>query len=94
MSKYKLVIFDMDGTLADTSPGILNSVRYVQRQMNLPEITLEEMYSHVGPPMEESYNRNFGLTGSELKKRLSFIKNTRLITAIKKYVGMTAFQSY
>ncbi len=74
MNKYKLVIFDMDGTLADTSLGILNSIRYVQKKMNLPEITLEQMYSHVGPPMEESYNRNFGLIGNELKQAVELHK--------------------
>lgn len=74
MSRYKLVIFDMDGTLADTSPGIINSIHYVQKNMNLPEITLEQMYSHVGPPMEESYNRNFGLTGNELRKAVELHK--------------------
>lgn len=63
MKKYKLVIFDMDGTIADTSPGIFNSIRYTEEKMGLPEINYEQMYSHVGPPMEESYNRNFGLTG-------------------------------
>ena len=26
--KYKLVIFDFDGTIADTSPGILDSHRF------------------------------------------------------------------
>lgn len=74
MLKYKLVIFDLDGTLADTSPGIYNSIRYAQKMMNLPEITLEQMRSHVGPPMEESYNRNFGLTGDDLKKAISYHK--------------------
>lgn len=70
----KLVIFDMDGTLADTSEGIFNSIRYTQKKMNLPEITHEQMLSHVGPPMEESYARNFGLSGERLRKAVQFHK--------------------
>ena len=72
--KYKLVIFDLDGTLADTSSGILNSIRYVQKKMNLPEISLEKMYTHIGPPMTESYNRNFGLIGETLQHAVNFHK--------------------
>lgn len=67
---YKAVIFDLDGTLADTSPGILNIIRYTQKMMDLSEITLEKMYSHVRPPMEESYGRNFGLTGDRLQQAI------------------------
>lgn len=74
MKNYKLIIFDMDGTLADTSPGILNCIRYTQKMMNLPEITLEQMYSHVGPPMHESYSRNFGLSGEKLNQAVSYHK--------------------
>lgn len=74
MNKYKLVIFDFDGTVADTSEGIFNSIRYTQRMMALPEITAEQMRSHVGPPMEESYNRNFGLRGEELKRAVAYHK--------------------
>ena len=72
--KYKLVIFDLDGTLVDTSPGILNSIRYTQKKMNLPEISLEKMYSHIGPPMAESYNRNFGLIGDKLQQAVNYHK--------------------
>ena len=74
MYKYDLVIFDLDGTLADTSPGILNSIRYVQAKMGLPEITLAAMYSHVGPPMEESYHRNFALEGEALARAVALHK--------------------
>lgn len=70
----KLVIFDMDGTLADTSEGVFNSIRYTQKMMNLPPITEEQMYSHVGPPMEESYHRNFGLTGEKLQQAVKYHK--------------------
>ena len=31
MQKYSVVLFDLDGTLTDSAPGILNSVRYVCR---------------------------------------------------------------
>lgn len=74
MNKYKFIIFDLDGTIADTSPGILNSIRYTQKKMNLPEISIEKMYSHVGPPMEESYHNNFGLEGDRLKQAVAFHK--------------------
>lgn len=74
MNRYNLVIFDLDGTLADTSPGIYNSIRYVQNMLNLHPITDEQMRSHIGPPMEESYNRNFGLTGDDLKKAVEYHK--------------------
>ena len=70
----KLVIFDMDGTLADTSLGIVNCVRYTQEQMKLPEITYEQMLSHVGPPMEKSYAKNFGLSGERLKEAIDYHK--------------------
>lgn len=75
MNPYKLVIFDLDGTLADTSIGIFKSIRYVQKMMRLPEISEEQMRSHVGPPMEESYNRNFGLTGEKLKEAVKLHKD-------------------
>lgn len=70
----KLAIFDFDGTIADTSPGIVNSVRYTQEKMKLPEITYEQMLSHVGPPMEESYAKNFGLSGERLKEAVIYHK--------------------
>ena len=36
--KYKLMIFDLDGTLLDTSQGIFHSVRYAEGKMDLSGI--------------------------------------------------------
>lgn len=87
----KLAIFDFDGTIADTSPGIVNSVRYTQEKMKLPEITYEQMLSHVGPPMEESYEKNFGLSGERLKEAVHYHKEYAMMQGyreIKVYDGI------
>ena len=36
--KYKLILFDLDGTLLDTSPGIFNSVRFALKESGLPQL--------------------------------------------------------
>ncbi len=74
MKKYKLVIFDLDGTLADTSPGIYNSIRYTQQRMLLPAISTEQMRSFIGPLSRDSYHRCFHLSGEQLDAALSFHK--------------------
>lgn len=62
---YRTVIFDFDGTLADTSEGIFNCVRYAQKKLNLPDIDEKSYRSFIGPPIAKSYNRVFNLIGQE-----------------------------
>lgn len=38
MKKYSTIIFDVDGTLLNTSSGIISSVDYVIEKLNLPAI--------------------------------------------------------
>ena len=37
MKKYEMVIFDVDGTLLDTTEGVLNAVRYAIETAGLPK---------------------------------------------------------
>ena len=76
--KHNLIIFDLDGTLADTSEGIYNCIRYAQTKMGLPPISDEQMRSHIGPPMHESYERNFHLSGPDLEKAVGYHKEYAL----------------
>ena len=49
---FELVIFDLDGTLADTSQLIFDSFNFVMRKYKSVEMTPKEIMSYFGPPEE------------------------------------------
>ncbi len=49
-NKYSLVIFDLDGTLADTHRLIFDSFNFVMRKYKSIEMTPAEIMSYFGPP--------------------------------------------
>lgn len=49
--KYKLAIFDMDGTILDTLLDLANAVNYALVEANLPQRTLTEIRSYLGNGM-------------------------------------------
>lgn len=59
--KYRAVLFDLDGTLLDTSRGILNCISYAEAVMPLPALSLERKRSFIGPPLLESFMREYSL---------------------------------
>jgi phosphoglycolate phosphatase len=48
MKKYKLAVFDMDGTILDTLSDLHLSVNYILKEAGFPERTLEEVRRFVG----------------------------------------------
>lgn len=62
---YKVAAFDLDGTLMDTSPGIISSVKHTIDLLGLRTLSLSEMQSFIGPPMQDSFERAFGLSREE-----------------------------
>ena len=61
MSKYQVVLFDLDGTLIDTSEGIFNSVRYAEKMMGFSPIGDETLKQFVGPPPTQSYMKYYAV---------------------------------
>ncbi|MBP5271088.1 MAG: HAD hydrolase-like protein, partial [Clostridia bacterium] len=61
-------IFDLDGTLLDTSPGILESVRYSLGRYGFPEPPLDDLLTFVGPPLVDSYMRVCGCSREDAEK--------------------------
>ena len=55
--KYDAVLFDLDGTLTESEPGIVNSVKYALGKMGVPTPDGEQLRSFIGPPLMESFMR-------------------------------------
>jgi len=64
-NKYEAIIFDLDGTLLNTSLGIFNSVRYAEMKMGFAPILEEQLHLFVGPPPAEMYQKLYGVSQSE-----------------------------
>lgn len=59
MKKYKGIIFDLDGTLLDTSEGIYNAIRYTEKKMGFDPLPDSVLHEFVGPPSLQSYLNHF-----------------------------------
>ena len=72
--KYDAILFDLDGTITDSEAGIANSIRHVIRQMGLPEIEEEKLRQFMGPPLNESFSRHFGLADEKLEHAIALYR--------------------
>ena len=51
---YQAVFFDLDGTLADSAPGIFGSMRYALAQFGITPSD-EELHPFLGPPLQQMF---------------------------------------
>jgi phosphoglycolate phosphatase len=67
----RLVLFDLDGTLVDSAPGILASVRAAAAALGLPAPTPAALRTMVGPPLQDGFALAFGLTGPDVDRAVA-----------------------
>lgn len=72
---YRLVIFDVDGTLLDTSEGLLNTTVYTIKQLGYEMPSHEVLMSFVGPRIQDSLRRVYDLQGEELDRAAAIFRN-------------------
>lgn len=65
------VIFDLDGTLTDSGPGIKNSLRYTLNHYGLPMETEEGLNRYVGPPLLISFQKYMGFSKEQAKAAIT-----------------------
>ena len=79
---YDIILFDLDGTLSDSGPGIMRSVRYALAKFGITEESEEKLRRFVGPPMIESYQRFCGFSHEQAVQALAYYREDYLSGAI------------
>lgn len=72
--KYKNVLFDLDGTISDSSPGIINAYQYSLNKMGFPGDDPAVIKSYIGSPLRSYYTDEKNLDGSDSEIAVKFFR--------------------
>ena len=56
------ILFDLDGTLIDSSEGIIKSALYALEYYGIHEQDTGKLYRFIGPPLSESFEKYYGFS--------------------------------
>ncbi len=70
--RYTHILFDLDGTLTDSGPGIMNCFRYAFEKMGC-EVPAD-LKRFVGPPLEDSFSKACGMSDEDTAKAVAYYR--------------------
>lgn len=70
---WKTVLFDLDGTLTDSAPGITNSAARALAYFGIEEKP-EDLLRFIGPPLNESLSEYYGFTPEQTAKTVEVFR--------------------
>ncbi len=73
-SPWTCILWDVDGTVVDASEGILHRLGIASRHYGRPEVTREELIHWIGPPMFETFQRQFGMTPDQATEAVAYYR--------------------
>lgn len=71
---YTTFLFDLDGTLTDPKDGIINSVLYALRKMEIDEPNQEELESFIGPPIQHSFADRYKMNEKQVEQAVAYFR--------------------
>ncbi|MBO1511254.1 HAD family hydrolase [Metabacillus bambusae] len=74
MDKYKIILFDLDGTLSDPKVGITKSVQYALHKMDIFEPDIDKLECFIGPPLQVSFADYYDFDEVNTKKAIGFYR--------------------
>lgn len=60
--EYEYILFDLDGTLSQSGPGITRCAQYALHEMGVEEPDLKKLEVFVGPPLNVSFRKYYGFS--------------------------------
>ena len=101
--RKKYILFDLDGTLTDSSEGITKSVQYALDKLGITENDEAVLKRYIGPPLDESFAKFHGLSREDALKAVNYyrerykdtgIYENRLFDGIKELLSSLKKEGY
>lgn len=74
MNQYKIILFDLDGTLSDPKEGITKSVQYALHKLNVNEPDLDKLECFIGPPLQVSFSEYYHFDEEKAKTAIDYYR--------------------
>ena len=71
---YNIFLFDLDGTLTDSSLGITNSVIYALKKYGITVEDRRSLYRFIGPPLTDSFRDFYGFSEEKALEAVGFYR--------------------
>jgi len=72
---WSAVLFDLDGTILDSAPGIIQALTDTFTHLGLPVPSQDDLLAFIGPPLLTSFQEIAGLDEERAKEALSVYRN-------------------
>ena len=72
-TKYKVILFDLDGTIADSGEGITRTAAYTLERFGIHR-TPEELIPFIGPPLIQSFIEMYGFSQEDALRAVDIFR--------------------
>ena len=72
--EYKIVAFDLDGTLTDPVRGLTSAFRYAFRKMGIDYKDEAVLKTFIGPPIRELWQQMYGISREEAERCVDYFR--------------------
>lgn len=63
-----LALFDLDGTLTESGPGIMKSIEAALQKQGITDYTEDQVRACIGPPLYDSFRDRFGMSDKAVEQ--------------------------
>ena len=70
----KYILFDLDGTITDSSEGITKSVQHALKKLGIEENDQAMLRRFIGPPLDESFEKFYGFDKETALKAVDYYR--------------------
>ena len=71
---YNTILFDLDGTLTESHPGIIHAARYALERMGLAPPPEERLLRFVGPPLTDSLRDVYAMGEEDCRRAVALFQ--------------------